>query len=196
VALRVVSMDVLKLELLQEPERTGDSVAEVYRRRGIARASFYRYGRRYLEEGVGFVNSVVADLQGNRGAARRPDWRTESAAARPATGRSSLLPDRLARHKTHRNGLHPRRPRLISSRRSPGPSLSDARQFRLRRKLRPRRYGNRGGDDLPASRMERGRVPPKRSPPSLHRASHCGLTADNSANTLRCSDQVLRLIAG
>ncbi len=51
-ALRVVSMDVLKLEVLREPERTGDSVAEVCRRRGIARASFYRYRRRYLEEGV------------------------------------------------------------------------------------------------------------------------------------------------
>jgi transposase InsO family protein len=51
VALKVVSMNELKLEVLLEPERTGDSVAEVCRRRGIARASFYRYRRCYLEEG-------------------------------------------------------------------------------------------------------------------------------------------------
>jgi transposase InsO family protein len=51
-ALRVVSMEELKLEVLLEPERTGSSVAEVCRRRGISRASYYRYLRRYLEEGV------------------------------------------------------------------------------------------------------------------------------------------------
>jgi transposase InsO family protein len=51
VALTVVSMKELKLEVLLEPERTGDSVVEVCRRRGISRASFYRYRRRYLEEG-------------------------------------------------------------------------------------------------------------------------------------------------
>ncbi|MGH2994787.1 MAG: IS481 family transposase [Gaiellaceae bacterium] len=50
-ALRVLSMDELKLEVLLEPERTDDTVAEVCRRRGISRASFYRYRRRYLEEG-------------------------------------------------------------------------------------------------------------------------------------------------
>lgn len=50
-ALRVLPMEALKLELLLEPERTGDSVAEVCRRRGISRASFYRYRRRYAEEG-------------------------------------------------------------------------------------------------------------------------------------------------
>jgi len=53
VALRVVSMNELKLELLREPERTGESVVEVCRRRAISRASFYRYRRRYLDEGVG-----------------------------------------------------------------------------------------------------------------------------------------------
>jgi transposase InsO family protein len=51
-ALKVVSMNELKLEVLREPERTGESVAEVCRRRGISRASFYRYRRRYREEGV------------------------------------------------------------------------------------------------------------------------------------------------
>ncbi len=50
-ALKVVSMEDLKLELLLEPERTGDSVAEVCRRRGVSRASFYRYRARYLREG-------------------------------------------------------------------------------------------------------------------------------------------------
>jgi transposase InsO family protein len=51
VALTVVSMKELKLEVLLEPERTGDSVVEVCRRRGVSRASYYRYRRRYLEEG-------------------------------------------------------------------------------------------------------------------------------------------------
>jgi transposase InsO family protein len=51
VALKVVSMEELKLEVLLEAERTGDTVAAVCRRRGISRASFYRYRRRFLEEG-------------------------------------------------------------------------------------------------------------------------------------------------
>jgi transposase InsO family protein len=52
VALKVVSMKELKLEVLLERERTGETIAEVCRRRGISRASFYRYRRRYLDEGV------------------------------------------------------------------------------------------------------------------------------------------------
>jgi transposase InsO family protein len=51
-ALKVVSMEELKLEVLLERERTGEVVAEVCGRHGISRASFYRYRRRYLEEGV------------------------------------------------------------------------------------------------------------------------------------------------
>jgi transposase InsO family protein len=51
-ALKVVSMEELKLEVLLEPDRTGETVAEVCERHGISRASFYRYRRRYLEEGV------------------------------------------------------------------------------------------------------------------------------------------------
>jgi Helix-turn-helix domain len=35
-----------------EPERTGETVAEVCERHGISRASFYRYRRRFLEEGA------------------------------------------------------------------------------------------------------------------------------------------------
>jgi transposase InsO family protein len=50
-ALKVVSMHELKLQVLFEPERTGESVAEVCLRRGISRASFYRYRRRLLQEG-------------------------------------------------------------------------------------------------------------------------------------------------
>jgi transposase InsO family protein len=51
-ALKVVSMEELKLEVLLEAERTGESIAEVCARHGISRASFYRYRRRYLEEGA------------------------------------------------------------------------------------------------------------------------------------------------
>jgi transposase-like protein len=45
-------MNELKLEVLLEPERTGDSVADVCRRRGISRASYCRYRRRSLDEGA------------------------------------------------------------------------------------------------------------------------------------------------
>lgn len=51
-SLQVVSMEELKLAVLLEPERTGDSVVEVCRRRGIARETFYAYRRRYLAEGA------------------------------------------------------------------------------------------------------------------------------------------------
>ena len=50
-ALKVVSMHELKLEVLLESERTGETVVEVCLRRGISRATYYRYRRRYLEEG-------------------------------------------------------------------------------------------------------------------------------------------------
>jgi transposase InsO family protein len=52
VVLKVVSMEELKLQVLLEPERTGETIAEVCARHGVSRASFYRYRRRYLEEGV------------------------------------------------------------------------------------------------------------------------------------------------
>jgi len=51
-ALKVVSMYELKLQVLLEPARTGEAVAEVCLRRGISRASFYRYRQRFLEEGA------------------------------------------------------------------------------------------------------------------------------------------------
>jgi len=52
VALRVVSMAEMRLEVLLEPERTGETVAQVCRRHGISRETFYRYRRRYLAEGL------------------------------------------------------------------------------------------------------------------------------------------------
>jgi transposase InsO family protein len=51
-ALKVVSMEELKLQVLLEPKRTGETVAEVCARHGISRASCYRYRGRYLEEGA------------------------------------------------------------------------------------------------------------------------------------------------
>ena len=51
-ALKVVSMRELKLEVLFEPARTGETVAEVCLRRGISRASYYRYRRRYMQDGL------------------------------------------------------------------------------------------------------------------------------------------------
>ncbi len=51
-ALRVMGMAEIRLEVLLEPERTGDSVAEVCRRHGITRETFYVYRRRWLVEGA------------------------------------------------------------------------------------------------------------------------------------------------
>jgi len=52
VSLRVVSMAELRLEVLLEPDRTGESVSSVCHRYGISRETYYRYRRRYLEEGI------------------------------------------------------------------------------------------------------------------------------------------------
>jgi transposase InsO family protein len=52
VALRVRTMAELRLDVVLEPERTGASVAEVCRRHGISRETFYRYRRRYLLQGL------------------------------------------------------------------------------------------------------------------------------------------------
>jgi transposase InsO family protein len=60
--LRVVSMTELRLEVLLEPGRTGESVAEVCRRREISRQSYYRFKRRYEAEGA----------EGLRARSRRP----------------------------------------------------------------------------------------------------------------------------
>jgi len=52
VALRVVNMPELRLAVLLEPERTGESVTAICRRHGISRQTYYRYRRRYLAEGL------------------------------------------------------------------------------------------------------------------------------------------------
>lgn len=51
-ALRVRTMAELRLEVVVERERTGASVAEVCRRHGISRETYYRYRRRYLAQGL------------------------------------------------------------------------------------------------------------------------------------------------
>jgi len=52
VALRVVSMSELRLAVLVESERTRETVAEICRRYGISRQTYYRYRKRYLAEGL------------------------------------------------------------------------------------------------------------------------------------------------
>jgi transposase InsO family protein len=52
VVLKVVTMAELRLEVLFEPKRTGETVADVCRRYGISRDTYYRYRRRYLAEGI------------------------------------------------------------------------------------------------------------------------------------------------
>lgn len=51
-ALRVVTMAEMRLEVLLQTERTGETVAEICRREGISRNTYYRYRRRYLAEGL------------------------------------------------------------------------------------------------------------------------------------------------
>ena len=50
--LKVVTMAELRFEVLFEPVRTGETVADVCRRYGISRDTYYRYRRRYLAEGI------------------------------------------------------------------------------------------------------------------------------------------------
>jgi transposase len=52
VALKVVTMAGLRFDVLFEPKRSGETVADVYRRYGISRDTYYRYRRRYLAEGI------------------------------------------------------------------------------------------------------------------------------------------------
>ena len=52
VTLKVVTMAELRLDVLTEPLRTGEIVADVCRRYGISRDTYYRYRRRYLTEGL------------------------------------------------------------------------------------------------------------------------------------------------
>jgi len=52
VVLKVVTMAELRFEVLFEPVRTGETVADVCRRYGISRDTYYRYRRRYLAEGI------------------------------------------------------------------------------------------------------------------------------------------------
>jgi transposase-like protein len=47
-ALRTVTMAELRLEVVLEAERSGESVAEICRRYKFSRETYYRYRRRYL----------------------------------------------------------------------------------------------------------------------------------------------------
>ena len=51
-ALKVVTMAELRLDVLTEPSRTGETVADVCRRYGISRDTYYRYRCRYLAQGL------------------------------------------------------------------------------------------------------------------------------------------------
>ena len=51
-ALKVVSMQELKLQVLFEPGRRATRSPRCDRRHGISRETYYLYRRRYLEEGI------------------------------------------------------------------------------------------------------------------------------------------------
>jgi len=82
VALQVVSMEELRLEVVLEPERTGDSVSEVCRRRGISRETFYVYRRRYLSEGL---DGLVSRSRRPRGSPARIEAELEATICRLRT---------------------------------------------------------------------------------------------------------------
>jgi transposase-like protein len=77
VVLKVVTMAELRFDVLFEPLRTGETVADVCRRYGISRDTYYRYRRRYLAEG----------LEGLEDQSRRPKT---SPARSPPIPRSGL----------------------------------------------------------------------------------------------------------
>lgn len=104
-ALKVVSMEELKLEVLFEPDRSGESVVAVCRRRGISRASFYRYRQRYLAEGA---DGLQAKPRQPLTSPARIDPRLEQAickrcassirvGVRAGSARSSLVPASIRR---------------------------------------------------------------------------------------------------
>jgi transposase-like protein len=68
--LKVVSMTELRLEVLLEPERTGDSVATVCRRHGISRQTYDRCLARYLRTYPRRELHIVVD---NNGAHKHPE---------------------------------------------------------------------------------------------------------------------------
>ncbi|MGH2450597.1 MAG: IS481 family transposase, partial [Candidatus Limnocylindria bacterium] len=95
------------LEVLLEPERTGDTVAEVCRRRAISRASFYRYRRRYLEEGLagleprsrrprGSPGQIPAELEAEIVALRKKHLRWGARRIHAELARAGLEPPAVA----------------------------------------------------------------------------------------------------
>ena len=87
-ALEVVSMEELRLQVLDEPARTGETVAEVCRRRGISRETFYLYRRHYGEEGIAGSSRARAGRASHPGASTPCSRRRSAsyAAAIPARG--------------------------------------------------------------------------------------------------------------
>ncbi len=85
-ALRAVSMAELRLEVLMEAERSGESVAAVCRGFGISRDTFYQYRWRYLAEGAQRLQDR------SRAPLRRPRrWTRRS--RRPSAGCAMTIPD-------------------------------------------------------------------------------------------------------
>jgi transposase InsO family protein len=70
-ALRVKTMAELRLELLLEVARSGETVAEVCRRHDISRKTYYAYLRRYEREGIDGLEP--RSRRPNRSPARMPD---------------------------------------------------------------------------------------------------------------------------
>jgi predicted DNA-binding transcriptional regulator AlpA len=154
-ARKVVSMEELRLEVLLEPERTGESISEVCARRGISRATFYRYRQRLLEMGAevleprtrrprSFPGQIASWLELEICTLRRrhPRW-----GARPDPRRAASSRDRSPGHRdpsTRRCAATrwspPSRPagaRRTATARSRSGSLTRTRYRRGRRETRP-----------------------------------------------------------
>ena len=75
--LKVVTMAELRFDVLFEPERTGETVADVCRRYEISRDTYYRYRRRYLAEGIEGLEDRLENRRPLRTRSRRR-WRSAS----------------------------------------------------------------------------------------------------------------------
>ncbi len=102
-ALQVVSMEEPRLQVLQEPEHSGDTVAEICRRRGISRETFYLYRATWRRKWP--ASSRARAGRASRRAGSGPHSRRRSASCvggiraggHGGSGRSCFVPESMPR---------------------------------------------------------------------------------------------------
>src|SRR5438093_918435 len=189
-ALRVVTMTELRLEVLLEPQRTGETVAEVCRRREISRQSYYRFKRRYEAEGpeglearsrrpCGSPWQIHADLEVEICRMRKDHPRWGARRIRAELRRSGVDPPAVSTiHRVlRRNHLVADQPRSAPRPSRSGWPMRDhpaiwptSRELldRFRAHYNEERPHQGIGDLTPAERY--GRAPPRLQPPRISRS--------------------------